>query len=387
MSTESTPSIILHAKETPVFDTLTATSTPYHAQPQTCPPLPFPQPLTADDSQDQSMLDLGASTIRLVTTAPTFPSPPVLRPFTPTFEPSYSPESPPVPTLYPSLPIDKDSDPLLPGGFPGAFSTPTGPPKASCPVPPPFVFGSPAHHISNTEFNSAATSVLAEMNARLGLAGTSNEVGIDLLQNRRTADAVPLPEFQDRPRTNVTSMFDKAHEREFQKMEGLGDWYARKNAGSSGKFGPQDVSANRKRKSDALGGQHRRPIGSSNARARRTSTVVTPGTRRSLVAAAEAEDMDRRKMKRVRISVVDGGDKKVRDAADSKSLDDSEDEDEETKKTNEERERERAAIRKKLEISRARRRSSMGRVSVGGGKPPLIPNQGMCPVCHCHVFL
>lgn len=332
--------------------------------------LPSPQLLNGDDSQDLSMLDLGASTVRLVTTAPTAPSPPMLRPFTPSFEPSYSPGSSSAPTLYPSLTADQDSDPFPPGGFP-AFNTPSKPPKASQ-LSPPFVFGSPNHHISNAEFNSAAESVLAEMNARLRLTGTSNEVDLGLLQNRGTIDAVPIPDLQDRPRTVVTRMFDKAHERQFQKMEGLGEWYARRNAASPGKL-PQDLNANKKRKSDLLGDAHRKPIGPSNARAKRTSRVVTPGTRRPLVAAAEAEDRDGRKMKRIRISIVDGGDKKIGAAVDKKNLDDSEDE--ETAKTNEERERERAAIKKKLEISRARRRSSMGRVSVGGGKPPLIPNQ------------
>jgi hypothetical protein len=176
MSVEPSPSKFpMRIKEPSNFDTLTATSTPYHAHPHTYPPLPSPQPLDADDSRDQSMLDLGASTIRLVTTAQTAPSPPALRPFTPTFDPSYSPGTPLAPTLSPS-------PPLPPGGFLDVPNTPSFPTKTSSPNPQPFLFGSPAHQISNKEFNSVASSVLAEMNARLGLTGTSDEVGLDLLQ-------------------------------------------------------------------------------------------------------------------------------------------------------------------------------------------------------------
>ena len=378
MSAELSASMMFpnHTQQLGAFDFLTATSTPYHAHPQTYPPLPSPQPLNADDSRDQSMLDLGASTVRLVTAASLAPSPPVLRPFTPTFEPSYSPGSPSAPTLC-------SSSPLPPGGFPDVISTPCNPSKLSGAVQQPFLFGSPAHHISNKEFNSAATSVLAEMNARLGLTGTVNEVGLDLLQNRSNTEAPTLPESQDRPRTDVTSMFDRAHERQFQKMEGLGEWYARKVGASSEKTGPQGIGANRKRKSDVLGGPRRIPIKSSNGRARRSSRVVTPGTRRSLVAAAAAEEMDGRKTKRVKI--VEGSDERT--AAIDKSQDGSEMDDEEEKaKTSEGRERERAAIKKKLEVSRARRRSSMGRVSVGGGRPPLIPSQRKSRLCIFHVL-
>ena len=377
MSTEPTPSITLpmHAEEPSNFDTLTATSTPYHAHPHTYPLLPSPQPLDADDSRDQSMLDLGASTIRLVTTTQTAPSPPVLRPFTPTFDPAYSPGTP-------TAPLPSPSPPLLPGSFLDVPSTPFHPPKVSSPIPQPFLFGSPAHRISNKEFNSAATSVLAEMNARLGLIGTSNEVGLDLLQNRRNAEAAPVPDSQDRPKTDLTKMFDRAHERQFQKMEGLGEWYARRNGASPGK-----LDTNKKRKSDTLGGPHGVPIRPSNPRGRRASRVVTPGTRRSLVAVAAAEETDGRKAKRVRISAVEGGDKRTGAVDDKNKDEDDMDEDEEQGKMNEERERERAAIKKKLEISRARRRSSMGRVSVGGGKPPLIPNQCESEIYMSHSLL
>ena len=327
----------MHTKEPVIKDLLSATSIPYDAHPPTYPQLPEPEPLDADDSRDQSMLGLGASTVRLVTTALTAPSPPALRPFTPSFEPAYSPGSPYVPSIYPRLPVDSSTDPVLPGAFSQSISTPSTQPASSAdsrPPTQPFLFGSPAHKISNTQFHSAAESVLAEMNNRLGLTGTSDALGLDLLQSRPAPVAGPV--LQDKLCTGVTRKFDLAHEREFERMEGLGAWYAKRNAVSPA----NDPS--KKRKSDVLGGAPRRPIGPSNARARRMSRVVTPGTRRSLVAAAEVEETEGTRAKRVRISVVETKRAQVAaDAGDSDGDDMNVDQ-----HANVERERERAAIKK-----------------------------------------
>jgi hypothetical protein len=51
------------------------------------------------------------------------------------------------------------------------------------------------------------------------------------------------------------------------------------------------------------------------------------------------------------------------------------DHDEDNGKEAERKQKEREAIKRKLDMNKARRRSSMGRVSVGGGKAPLIPNR------------
>ncbi|KAF8483234.1 hypothetical protein JB92DRAFT_1633957 [Gautieria morchelliformis] len=232
----------------PATDTPTAPCTPCHTHP--VHPLPSPEPLDADDARDQSMLSLGVSTIRLVPAAPAVPSTPVLRPFTPSFDLAYSPDDPNDEDLHPH--------PLPPGGFPGVCSTPSAPlhqqkaPTLPPPPPPPFLFGSPAHHTSNTDFSAAASSVLAEMNARLGLTGTAHQVSLDLLQQqtRGPANTDPAldPPVAPRTATAVTSMFDRAHARAFQKMEGIGEWYARRTG-----TGASPHAAGRKRKSDALG--------------------------------------------------------------------------------------------------------------------------------------
>ncbi|KAF8510911.1 hypothetical protein JB92DRAFT_2937428 [Gautieria morchelliformis] len=121
--------------------------------------------------------------------------------------------------------------PLPPGGFPGVCSTPSAPPQqqkaftSPPPPPPPFLFGSPAHHASNTDFSAAASSVLAEMNARLGLTGTAHQVSLDLLQQQTrgpaNTDPAPDPPATLWTATAVTSMFDR-RVRAFQKMEGVG---------------------------------------------------------------------------------------------------------------------------------------------------------------------
>ena len=78
--------------------------------------------------------------------------------------------------------------------------------------------------------------------------------------------------------------------------------------------------------------------------------------------------MEGMRAKRVRISVIET--KRVQVAVDAGDSDG-----DNMEHANVEQEWECAAIKKKLEISWVHRRSSMGRVSVGGGKPPLIPNQ------------
>ncbi|KAF8523777.1 hypothetical protein BU17DRAFT_85653 [Hysterangium stoloniferum] len=366
-----------HMEHAPFSDMGPPISTPVRPELQRGTPLPSPATMDGDDSRDISICDFGGSTIRLVTNNTNMMSPPALRPFTPTFQASFSPGTPAGLSRYPTTPFNDEErcDPLPPGAFPETvLDTPTLkmpalPQLRSSPAPPPFVFGSPANRISKDQFTSAAAAVLAEMNARLGLTGTDSEVGIDLLETRRTATQDSALAGQDKPRSEITNKFDKAHEREFQKMEGLGEYYARRAAASPDK----GAGPSKKRKSDALAGTHEKVVRASNAH-RRTSRAAAVAARRSI--APESDDADERQTKRVRISSVEGGDKRPEtpDLQKTKPTEMDADEDED-QQTVEERERERAAIKKRLEVSRARRRSSMGRVSVGTGKPPLIPNQ------------
>ncbi|KIJ27966.1 hypothetical protein M422DRAFT_54808 [Sphaerobolus stellatus SS14] len=228
----------------PVLPGLTTPATPPPAESQQpWKPSPLPSPATGcgDTSISESIIEMGEHTIRLVKNDNSIPSPPALRPFIPTFEATYSPESVSRIKPYPSLAefqqpqqpaqADPESDPPLPGGW----GAPAAPKRSAVPSsPPPFVFGSPVARVSNTQFNSAAQSVLAEMNARLGIVGTEDEVGIDLLTNRgKVAPAVSIfGNLDTKPKTEIATKFDKLHEKEFQRMEGIGDWFARKNTAS-----------------------------------------------------------------------------------------------------------------------------------------------------------
>ncbi|GJJ14748.1 hypothetical protein Clacol_009016 [Clathrus columnatus] len=359
----STPSI----EKSDMQQLLSEVTTPVKTQPS-----PLPSPATGDenDSRDVSIMDLGQSTIRLVSGNPTVPSPPALRPFTPTFEACYSPESHASPTRC-RVTFEES---LPPGAFPSMVQTAFNPALQSSPAPPPFIFGSPAHQISNNQFHSAAASVLAEMNERLGLTGTSKEVGMDLLEKKNTSvfPSASLFSQLEKPKTDVTLKFDKAHDRQFQQMEGIGDWYARKYGNISTHNLPtaQEGLSSRKRKSDALAGTSKRIVRPSTGNGRRVSKGQAPR-----VVSENIDDLsEERQAKRLRVSLVDNPEVAQRQASaeEPKTVTMEIDED---PKAQEEREKERTAIKKKLEVSRARRRSSMGRVSVGANKPALIPNR------------
>lgn len=306
-------------------------------------PSPLPSPATGneDDTRDVSIRDLGESTIRLVSTATSVPSPPALRPFTPTFEACYSPESRQV---SPSRSRMVMESPFLPGAFPETI--PTSPkPLLQPAAPPSFVFGSPAHQASNTQFHSAAASVLVE--------------------KKNTQPSVSTTIFSqiDKPKTDITHKFDKAHEQQFQQMEGIGDWYARKH-------GKAAEIPNKKRKSDALAGPNKRVVRPSQGR--RSSRGQAP----RVVSQTVDEHSEERQAKRAKISFVDKpGTIQIRENVPEHKVDNKEGVDVDNALTEAEREKERNAIKKRLEVSRARRRSSMGRVSVGANKPALIPNQ------------
>lgn len=377
----TTPTIVPGPATMPVLPYL---STPPGTQPSKPSPLPSPATLDPNESIDQSIIDLGEHTLRLVTTNSNTLSPPALRPFTPTFEATYSPSITSNLTPYPSLNM-LESETQTNMAMPGAFSdiapkfrmnykSPPLTPQATS--PPAFIFGSPEHRVSNAQFNSAAAAVLAEMNSRLGLVGTEKEVGVELLQKRGpSVPTTPLFSYLDKKLPQeITAKFDKAHEKQFEQMEGIGDWFARRAGDIAGK---QTAPLSRKRKSNVLDDPSRKPILPSRAKGRRVSRVVTPATRKSLVAEAEKEETEERHVKRVKISNIEGGDPRPPEQKverDSSMEIDHEDENINAE-SEKQREKERAAIRRRLEISRERRRSSMGKVTVGANKPPLIPNQ------------
>ncbi|KAJ3920547.1 hypothetical protein F5877DRAFT_37860 [Lentinula edodes] len=248
-----------------------------------------------------------------------------------------------------------------------------------------FVFGSPLpqHRVSNAQFQTAAASVLEEMNRRL-LADGVEAVGTSLVSNLRPGAGSHLTPgtqkvYTDREikplrksfgahavQKEIQQKFEKAHQDQFDGMESIAGYLDRKNNSSLVGKAPvgtsssiESVQMGKKRKSSAIDdGRH--------APAKRPSTRVISNTRRTVPGGFGEEDEDEEapvgKKPRVEFSGKDDtGAKEVDQSALEKS------------------EKERDAIRRKLEMNRARRRSSAangrasmgrGRVSVGRKLPP-----------------
>jgi hypothetical protein len=81
---------------------------------------------------------------------------------------------------------------------------------------PSFVFGSPRHSVSNTQFGDAAAAVLREMNARMGITSPAQAVSIEQLQgvmaNAGKPTGAPV-KVDNKPDVR----FKAKHEREFAK--------------------------------------------------------------------------------------------------------------------------------------------------------------------------
>ncbi|EPQ51766.1 hypothetical protein GLOTRDRAFT_140767 [Gloeophyllum trabeum ATCC 11539] len=357
---------------------------------------------------DAARLSMGAgadaTTIRLITTAYTraAPSPPKLAPLATAFDllpasPGVArwPASPEKPGggIYPALPfaalgaprfdmpgeedVEMDMSVDMPGGFGGTpachssqglsatpsittttntttthqpnFTTMPAPADVRSPRPSePFIFGSPSpkHRVSNAQFQAAAASVLEEMNRRLGLAG-EHAVGLEILEHRRggAADRT-APEEQGSPgKFKIKEKFDEVHQREFEKMPSIASYAAR--------------HAGRKRKSAAM--EERRPAPAPASKAR----VISVGNRKKVQAeAASSEDEgERRSSKRPRMA------EEVKEVAGNTSAAAQKEE----KEAQKDKEKEREAIKRRLAINKAKRRSSRGRPSIGVAKPPVKP--------------
>ncbi|XP_006455361.1 hypothetical protein AGABI2DRAFT_121282 [Agaricus bisporus var. bisporus H97] len=155
---------------------------------------------------------------------------PKLKPVETTFDLVMTPGKPsavsnfwaPDANMYPKLTIDD-----LPPDVPPTSTT------LSVPTTDPFIFGSPLpqHSISNTQFKTAATTVLEEMNQRLRSEGVKG-VGMDIVdklkqgahtqedlerENKRPVQTVK----EKRRKGEITKKFDEVHQAEFDKMEGI----------------------------------------------------------------------------------------------------------------------------------------------------------------------
>lgn len=338
------------------------------------------------------------TTIRLVTTpfasTPTIvDTPPKLKPFQTSFDIILgSPQStaprwpaspkntasiyPPIPydLLSPSKPAEKAAsrnDLLLTPHEPDIFSpvpgekAPTNLFSNTPSRPEPFMFGSPLpkNRLSNQDFGKAASSVLDEMNRRLGLAG-DEKVGMSLLENRGKLKLDPAVAASG-PKSDPFG-YDKAHEEAFAKMDSIATHYAAKRGANQTKpinplsSAKEDVvPGTKKRKSMALGVDSKQPEG--------PKLPITSGPRKKALPGGFGEDDEeeepeenRRVSKRPRVHLADP------DPAPELS--------EDVRKEEEDRKKQREieAVRRRAD---ARRRSS--RVSGAGprksvGRPSLI---------------
>ncbi|KAF8603907.1 hypothetical protein BDV93DRAFT_606585, partial [Ceratobasidium sp. AG-I] len=224
------------------------------------------------------------------------------------------------PTLTVSGPAEdgESGNDEVPGGFPTS-PKPLVPLDSNSLAPPnaPFVFGSPRHSVSNTQFGDAAAAVLREMNERMGVAGASQGISIEQLQsvlaNKTSAPAKPVEK-------KIDVRFADKHDKEFAKMDSISNHYS---------------IASKKRKS-----QHESSASTSTATAAPKIFTLPP----HITAPPSLPERD---AKRARMSTVDGEEPSTSAGAVSgnKVLQDS------------------PAVRNNLE---KKRRSSAARGSIGG---------------------
>jgi hypothetical protein len=224
----------------------------------------------------------------------------------------------------------------------------------------PFLFGSPLprHSVSNKAFDTAAASILEEMNKRLSAAGVQ-KVGVDVFGTVPVTTAAAKRDSGSLRASGMADRFDKIHDEQFDKMDSIANHYAAKRGAGS-----------KKRKSDVLG------HGSAPAKKR---SSAAPHKRMGIpggfgdeddMADDVQEEEDRRMSKRVRVLEEDGGMDKGRRLTISPK-----------KSGAEERqaERERAATRKMLDVRKEKRRSSrharashVGPQAVSSTSPPFF---------------
>lgn len=291
-----------------------------------------------------------------------------------------------------AMPIDQPGDIFSPKKHLAAG--PSSVSRASIPRSEPFLFGSPLPanrpRTSNADFEKAAASVLNEMNQRLAASGVQGFDANVLNQKTTTnTDVFGGASNLARQRTDSTAdRFAKAHDDVFSKMDSIATHYAARRAApvvSNSTSFAQPLS--KKRKSDALGlgpapGPTKRKSSAANAR------VISTGVRKKMGIPGgfgddeddgqeqEVEDAgDRRSSKRIRVEEGQDIHKGRRVSLMATVAGDQG----ETEEDRAKEERKREAMKRKLDESRARRRSSRGRVSVGGKAVPSM--------CFCFVLI
>jgi len=354
---------------------------------------------------------------------------PKLKPFATTFDlvisPSaarsgafWAPDTRPGPfeKIYPALTIDDlppdvPSSPVKKAGH-GTIGNSASKDKGTLSMskatttvsPEPFLFGSPLHSVSNTQFQAAATSILEEMNKRLGTSGVEG-VGMEIVtklqpgvhtQAQLACDVKPLPSLGTgdgmKGDRKLTKKFDDMHKAEFDKMEGIDGLIKRKMERNNPSSSSTTARvAGTKRKSNVLGELDREPrklateplnvAGSDSSRGPTTRGMVPPG---GLYDEDQEdkneEDREGRGGKRLRMD-PDTNSEACKMDTDNKN-------DKEIKRIEgHDREREVKAIKRKLEISRAKRRSSIGGVLAAATKSAAIRNSKLRPASEYSIIV
>ncbi|KAF7790667.1 hypothetical protein EIP86_001623 [Pleurotus ostreatoroseus] len=265
-------------------------------------------------------------------------------------------------------------DMFSPAKAPSSSKKPAG--RISAAQDEPFLFGSPLpqHKMSNKDFGHAAASVLEEMNKRLADAGVKKlDTTILDRENKPASGVFGIPAKPTHKKTGSGDRFAKAHDEAFNKMDSIATHYAARRVLQSGQ-----VAGTHKRKSEALGAV------AGPAGKRKSSVVSHTGQR--VISSSVRKNMgipggfgdedddndevvgedagDRRASKRMRVAETAEVHKGRRV---SLLLDQAGQTPEEREKEERRKEREREAIKRKLDESRARRRS---RASIGRAPPP-----------------
>lgn len=211
----------------------------------------------------------------------------------------------------------------------------------------PFLFGSPLprHSVSNKAFDTAAASVLEEMNKRLSAAGVQ-KVGTDVFGTIPAATATTNADSGSLRASGMLDRFDKLHEEQFNKMDSIMNHYAARRGAPGSK----------KRKSDVLGNGSA-PVRNRPSTAPRKKMGIPGGFDDEEMADDIQEEEDRRMSKRVRVLEDEGGKDKGRRLTLLSNK---------TEAEEKQADRERVATRKMLEAKKKRRSSRHGRTSLAG---------------------
>ncbi|KAG6883941.1 hypothetical protein C0993_002606, partial [Termitomyces sp. T159_Od127] len=257
-------------------------------------------------------------------------------------------------------------------------------------VPDPFIFGSPLpqHRVSDLQFKSAAASVLEEMNKRLQQDGVDG-IGLDLVTKLQPgAHAVgagilgPLEE-KELPKTKIyKEKFDKLHEEDFSKMEGIDSLVRRRGLLGKEREGPGLIVKNRKLSASGVAGHGfgrdrfgRRIGGESGRLSAATMVNESRERRRSRIIPGAFGDDDGEEETGAREGDAELTPGKEEDHREGDKTMTGEDR-EKAKAEGEQMHKEREAI-KKLELNKVRRKSSAvgarGRVSIGRGGQAVKP--------------